>query len=174
LFDKTAMRIIPTMPYIYELIDPRSGDVFYVGKGRNKRAWEHISQSKSGKYQNKAKTDKILEILADGLEVQVNIVSYHETDLLAGDAEKARIEELGLSNLTNILAGGCGSLPNGDKTNWPKMLTETYDCIMRLKPPHLTSNPELAIQIRKWYCELYQQAYDKLGPVRSEWLLLNM
>ena len=27
--------------YVYELIDPRNGEVFYVGKGSGKRAYKH-------------------------------------------------------------------------------------------------------------------------------------
>jgi hypothetical protein len=29
------------MFYVYELIDPRDGKVFYVGKGKGERAWQH-------------------------------------------------------------------------------------------------------------------------------------
>ena len=49
--------------YVYELIDPRDGKVFYVGKGRNSRAWAHEKAARRGKVHNAFKTALIMEII---------------------------------------------------------------------------------------------------------------
>ncbi len=41
--------------YVYELIDPRNSKIFYVGKGKEKRMYSHISRVKNGKIPNKNK-----------------------------------------------------------------------------------------------------------------------
>lgn len=161
------------VPYVYELIDPRDKAVFYVGKGRRNRAWEHVRQAKNGRFQNKNKNERILQILSDNLEVIVNIIGYYETDIIAGEAEKIRIKEIGLQNLTNIKSGGCADITGFDRTNWPRILVECYDCLMRLKHEHIVSSKNIYNIVKNGYIELYQKAYNKLGSEKAEWLLLN-
>ena len=31
--------------YVYRLIDPRNGETFYVGKGKDNRVFEHVKQA---------------------------------------------------------------------------------------------------------------------------------
>lgn len=93
-------------PYVYKLIDPRDGAVFYVGKGRNRRAWSHEPAAISGREPNPAKAERILEIVDAGLTVTVQIVSHHDTDEAAGAAEVALIAQIGRESLTNATRGG--------------------------------------------------------------------
>ena len=94
--------------YVYELIDPRSDAIFYVGKGKGKRANDHVRQAKSGFESEKC--NLIREILAENLTVKVNIVSRFKCEFAAYAFEAQHIEFLGLENLTNIAFGGRGGV----------------------------------------------------------------
>ena len=48
--------------YVYELIDPSSNTIFYVGKGMKSRYCVHESLSKQGKHYNKHLENKIHQI----------------------------------------------------------------------------------------------------------------
>src|SRR5690348_9647048 len=56
------------MFYVYQLIDPRDGAVFYVGKGSGDRMFQHVRDAKRGRVSNEAKTRRILDILEGGVE----------------------------------------------------------------------------------------------------------
>jgi uncharacterized protein len=43
------------MYYVYELIDPRVNLPFYVGKGKDKRVYFHLSEQSRAKSENKKK-----------------------------------------------------------------------------------------------------------------------
>lgn len=92
--------------YIYDLIDPRCGSVFYVGKGQRSRINAHESDAKRGVVS--PKTDRIREIWAAGLSVKKKIVKRFSSESEALAAEVERIAEIGLENLTNIAPGGGG------------------------------------------------------------------
>lgn len=164
----------PVVPYVYELVDPRDGLAFYVGKGRRRRAWQHIADAKAGRVLNRAKTDRILNILSAGLEVEVRIVSHHQTDMAAGDAEKARIEAIGLECLTNIMPGGW-NVDCETRTNWESLLVGCYSSMQRLIPRDCVFGERRKIRdlIHGDYADLYQQAYSKLGAEKAEMALWN-
>lgn len=92
------------MFYVYDLIDPRDGRTFYVGKGTGKRLHQHVKEAKRGVAG--IKCDLIREILDTGLDVQVEVVKEFTDEDKAYAFEKKRIAQLGLENLTNIAAGG--------------------------------------------------------------------
>lgn len=94
--------------YVYELIDPRSDAIFYVGKGKGSRPSQHIRDARCGV--QSAKCDLIREVLEAGMTVRVNIVKQFECEKEAYAFEAERISELGLENLTNVMPGGGGSL----------------------------------------------------------------
>lgn len=92
--------------YVYELVDPRTNTVFYVGKGKKSRVKAHEVEAKKGV--SSLKCDRIREIWADGFEVtNVRVASFSD-EQDAYDFEAARICEYGLNNLTNIAPGGGG------------------------------------------------------------------
>jgi hypothetical protein len=91
--------------YVYTLTDPRTGGVFYVGKGQKERAWQHALNVRKGRRGcNREKERRISEILALNLTPQVAIVHRFECEQDALDTEADMIAAL--PGLTNIMAGG--------------------------------------------------------------------
>jgi len=61
--------------YVYALSDPRNGDIFYVGKGKDSRWYSHIMSSRQEvNAEVSEKLDKIREIEVAGLPVQVHFL----------------------------------------------------------------------------------------------------
>lgn len=103
------MADIPLDFYVYALADPRCGSVFYVGKGKGDRAWQHQRDFAKGKAVNSAKTRRIFEITEAGFDVEVRILREYE---LEADAFEHEIELIAsLPGLTNIGRGGEGACP---------------------------------------------------------------
>lgn len=98
------MRANKAMFYVYELIDPRYGVVFYVGKGSGKRIDQHEKDAKRG--ERSRKCDLIREIEAQGKKIkkQQVVMFFDEQD--AYDYETELINSYGLETLTNVIAGG--------------------------------------------------------------------
>jgi hypothetical protein len=96
------------MYFVYELVDPRCGSVFYVGKGKGNRPEQHEAEARKGKRGRKC--DRIRAIIEAGKTPAVNIVERFADELEAYEAEAAHIAKIGLANLTNICIGGIGAL----------------------------------------------------------------
>lgn len=86
--------------YVYQLIDPRSNKPFYIGEGKGKRAWSHLTFN-SG-CNNPHKDRVIRKIQKLGLEVGVEIIKDSLTKEESKLLESRIIDEIGLDNLTNI------------------------------------------------------------------------
>lgn len=95
--------------YVYRLIDPRNGDTFYVGKGKDNRVFSHVEASKkpAGTHDEVSlKLDRIREIHDAGLEV-IHVIHRHKIpDGSVFQVEAALIDAY--QGLTNI-QGGVGS-----------------------------------------------------------------
>lgn len=98
------------MYYVYKLIDPRNNTVFYIGKGKNDRAHQHVQTVKRGGVPNKNKKlySKIKSILASGYDDVMYEFIYYASEEEALHQEAVLIESIGLNNLTNISSGGAG------------------------------------------------------------------
>ena len=93
--------------YVYALIDPRNSRMFYVGKGKDYRAWSHTKLVQRGKLSgNPAKDKKIKAILALAMEPIVKIVARYELEQDAFDHEIELIAST--RGLCNIRKGGEG------------------------------------------------------------------
>ena len=92
------------MFYVYTLTDPRTGAVFYVGKGCGNRVAGHEAEARRGVHSKKC--DRIRSIWTEGLQVVRSISSRHNDENEALDAEFVLIESYGLDALTNVLPGG--------------------------------------------------------------------
>jgi hypothetical protein len=86
--------------YVYQLIDPRNGQPFYVGEGKEQRAWSHLIFASGCINPHKDRTIKKIQSL--GLEVVIKIVKRNLTKNESIKYEEQLIEEIGLDNLTNI------------------------------------------------------------------------
>lgn len=85
--------------YVYHLVDPRDGSVFYVGKGTGSRVRAHEVEARKGVTSEKCK--RIREIWASGLPVDRRVVRIFEHEIDAYDFERAEIRRL--PNLTNVM-----------------------------------------------------------------------
>lgn len=92
--------------YVYQLVDPRCGTVFYVGKGKGQRRFDHCRAVRSGRIDNPRKYRRIREILDNNLEPIARIVRGGLTERDAITLERCMLARLGPGgNLTNMIAG---------------------------------------------------------------------
>lgn len=99
--------------YVYRLIDPRNGETFYVGKGKNNRVFDHVAWAKKGldfyrlkngeDDEQSLKIKRIQDILYEGLEVIHIIHRWGMTETEALHVEAALMEAY--PGLTNIQGG---------------------------------------------------------------------
>jgi hypothetical protein len=87
------------------LIDPRSNKVFYVGKGKGNRLYQHVIGTLSGKEKITKKVKLIQEIREKGLNVKHKVVRHGLTEKEAFEVESSLIDVIGIENLTNIVSG---------------------------------------------------------------------
>lgn len=92
--------------YVYELVDPRCGSVFYIGKGKGSRVEQHEKDAAKPEAVCSKKINKIRDIWSDGLQVQRRFNAVFWDEQAAYDHETDLIEAVGLHSLTNILPGG--------------------------------------------------------------------
>ena len=119
--------------YVYELIDPRTNTVFYVGKGKNERIDDHELQAKGTSTSHKC--NKIRSIWADGLEIGKRKIAQFWDEEAAYECEAERIEDIGLDNLTNVLPGGIPAPPERSKIERYRPLTpEVAMTVIRRRP----------------------------------------
>jgi hypothetical protein len=95
--------------YIYLLIDPRTDKVFYVGKGKGNRMYEHKTEALKKRHYNKHLENTILKILSLGLTVKYSKVFISESEADCFIKEIETILFFGLDNLCNLTEGGEGS-----------------------------------------------------------------
>lgn len=94
--------------YVYGLIDPRTNQIFYIGKGTGNRVFEHEKESINSPNSDKLKLKTISEINALGLSVKKIIINSNLTETEAFAAEAALINAFNYVSdigLTNIVAG---------------------------------------------------------------------
>jgi len=94
--------------YVYHLIDPNNSKVFYVGKGKGVRAFQHANQvlRNEVKYTKSEKGAKIAQILKEGKSIIYELYPCAD-EQEALDIEQEHISNIGIENLTNIYSKGC-------------------------------------------------------------------
>ena len=90
--------------YVYLLLEPENGQVFYVGKGAGNRIFDHIKAALKDETPSD-KPDKIRAIRASGREVNHIVHRHGLTEKEAFEVEAALIDFIGLSGLTNQVQG---------------------------------------------------------------------
>lgn len=88
--------------YVYGLIDPRSKQIFYIGKGTKNRVFNHEKESLSSSDSEKLKLKTIADIKEDGFEVEKIIINSNLSEEEAFAAEASLINAF---NYVNIVAG---------------------------------------------------------------------
>ena len=91
--------------YVYALIDPRDNRIFYIGKGKGNRIFQHAKDALDDSDQS-LKLDIIRSILRDGREVGLYILRHNLTEETAYVVESVLIDLLTYRkfNKTSILA----------------------------------------------------------------------
>jgi uncharacterized protein len=87
--------------YVYLYVDPETDEIFYVGKGKGNRAFDHLADTVESE-----KTRRIKEIIARGQKPTIEILAHG----LSGEkealiVESAVIDAFGSKNLTNAIRG---------------------------------------------------------------------
>ena len=91
--------------YVYLLIEPRTGQSFYVGKGCGNRINHHLLGALEINKNEKEKIRTIRDIQSNGLNVGIVILRHGLTEKEAFEVESAMIDFLGKENLTNLVSG---------------------------------------------------------------------
>lgn len=147
--------------YVYFLRDPRNGIIFYVGKGRGNRIFNHAECALESD-SSSDKLDTIRSILNAGFKVEHYVLRHGLDEVTAFEVEAALIDFIGLTNLSN-LQGGHYSSDFGIKT--------TDEIIAMYSAEALeTSLPIVLINInKKYYREITQEElYD---ATREAWVI---
>jgi hypothetical protein len=94
--------------YVYLLIDPRDGEIFYVGKGIGDRCFAHLDAAAKATAIDLAeypKLDRIRAIHGDGDRVLIEVLRHGLDEATAFEVECAAIDLLRLERLTNLVSG---------------------------------------------------------------------
>ncbi|NVN96528.1 MAG: hypothetical protein HXX18_14735 [Bacteroidetes bacterium] len=91
--------------YVYSLSDPRTGSIFYIGKGCGNRINQHLIGALKEKTKETEKIKKIRDIQSAGLEVGLVILRHGLTEEEAFQVESTLIDFVGIKNLSNIVLG---------------------------------------------------------------------
>lgn len=95
--------------YVYALIDPRDDRIFYVGKGKGDRVYQHARHAQKVGSESRAelKLGRIQEIHAEALDVRVELIRRGLSEETAFELEAALMDTLELAGvrLMNLVAG---------------------------------------------------------------------
>jgi uncharacterized protein len=144
--------------YVYAYIDPRDGIVFYIGKGVDSRAINHLSDKSESK-----KMDRINAIRSEGLEPRIDIVAHQlRDDLESSRVETALIELFGVNRLTNVVKGRFS-------TDYPRR--PLTDFIMEHAPQQVeVTDPALLIRINLYF-KYGMSAQELYENTRGVWVV---
>jgi uncharacterized protein len=151
--------------YVYALRDPRTGSLFYVGKGVGNRAYQHARQAKklNGQSAEALRLETIREILAANLDVGVEIIRHRIPDeQTAYEVEAAVIDALALTGiqLANLVGG------HGTVRGWQPLediIAEYVAVPIEIAPDHRVA----LIRIRRRYGEV--RSPDDLYEITRQW-----
>lgn len=145
--------------YVYVLKDPQTDKIFYIGKGKGNRVFQHILGAIISNSQSD-KLDMIRKIGAD--KVQHYILRHGLTEAQSLEIESACIDLLGLDNLTNAVKG---------HDTWERGLKTVDEVVQHYDAKIITiTEPTIIININKLYTRFMtpQQLYD---ATRSSWVV---
>jgi hypothetical protein len=150
--------------YVYALVDPRSGDIFYVGKGKGDRILQHEKEKSDDEETASAKLKRIQEIELAGLAVKHFFIRTEiGSDDEAFAIEQAAIDALALAgiSLTNIAAG------HGSSTDGAVPLDEM---LIKLAAPPTPAFAEASVVFKLNRMWKKNMTGDELGEItRGYW-----
>ena len=148
--------------YVYVLKDPRNSEIFYIGKGKGNRVFQHVSCALETEDESD-KLNLLREILNEGKNVEYYILRHGlATEKDALEIESACIDLIGLDNLTNEIKGH-NSWESGMKT--ANEIVQHYDA----KAITITE-PTIIININKLY-KRFMKDNELYNTTRSSWKL---
>jgi len=155
--------------YTYLLVDPRNDLPFYVGKGKNKRMFEHEKYVKNyiknngkisqlQKQQNPKLFYKLKSILSKNLDIKYKKAIKDISEQKAFGKEIELIKKIGLENLCNLTYGGYGgSMSEESREKYRQTCLKRYG----------VQNPAQCLQIRKKISRTLKQINQ--NPERKKW-----
>lgn len=150
--------------YVYALIDPRSNDVFYIGKGTGNRIFSHETESRKNSETEKEKILRIQDIEKSGFSVKRIMINWGLSEQEAFAAETSLINLFHFNpgnQLTNIVAG---------HHTHEGLTVENFELkygAIPLKPEEIKHNI-LVIKINKQYRKDMSD-YEIYDAVRGMW-----
>ena len=147
--------------YVYILKDPRNDTIFYVGKGKGNRLFQHVQCA----LENATDSDKynlIREIHKDGKEVEHFILRHGLEEKLSLEIESTIIDLLGIENLTNSVKG---------HDTWERGLKTVDEVFQHYDAKAVTfDEPCIIININRLYTRgiSAQKLYDS---TRASWIV---
>jgi hypothetical protein len=97
--------------YVYQLRDSRNQEVFYIGRGKNDRVFNHVKNSLNKNKLEIEKSKRINQIESDGGKVIEQIVAHSLNEKEAMVIESTLIKSYTLKKLTNQVHGYQGNVP---------------------------------------------------------------
>lgn len=155
--------------YVYLLADPRSDEVFYVGKGKGDRVFAHVAAAVEDDSIVSPKLDRIRDIHGAGLEVVHEFIRICLNEATAFEVESACIQMLGMDHLHNAVLGHHVAIRG-------RMSIDVAVSLFDAEPAPPLNVPALLIRIPKlWHpgmsaAELYEATHGwwKIGPRREK------
>jgi hypothetical protein len=181
--------------YVYGLVNPIDNEIFYVGKGSGKRAYDHLKPSGWGK--NPHKLHKIKKIRSSGNQPYVIFLYENLDEDTAFKIEMMEIKRLRDSGvcLTNMTDGGdCGPIRFGKRTEseckfvskktkeamWNSEIRERHLNSIRSESNRkkLSENQILKLSSNKeWYEKFtksnYKNEYRSVKVIRDDGVIFN-
>lgn len=151
--------------YVYALKDPRTGSIFYVGKGKDNRVFQHVRGALIDPTEN-TKLNLIRDIHAAGLEVAHYILRHGLSEALALEIESACIDLLDLDALatrvhTTNAVKGHDSWERGLKT--VDEVAQHYGAV-----PVAIKEPTIILNVNQFY-ERFMNEEQLYQITRSAW-----
>lgn len=146
--------------YVYFLVNPFTDEIFYIGKGKNNRANNHLAENKRGDINNPEKHLIISDIIKQGGVPRIVVFKNELEEKDALKLERGLIKRL-KAYLTNLI-NGCKSLEE-KRIEWAKSCLKKavpYDIWLKLKPR--SENEKQMYQEIKSQLEKVASGEDKL------------
>lgn len=147
--------------YVYLLKDPRNDSIFYVGKGKYNRLFQHVQCALENATEND-KYNLIREIHKGGKEVEHFILRHGLEEKLSLEIESTVIDLLGIENLTNSIKG---------HDTWERGLKTVDEVFQHYDAKAVTfDEPCIIININRLFTRgiTAQKLYDS---TRSSWVV---